>query len=90
VTAIETLLNRLPDIELRIDLKDLSWVPAPWSRSLITLPVKFTSRAQKPQPPLASGPGPGTAGARPTAPVPQAPAKNTRWSKFLTWLNGGV
>lgn len=90
VTAIETLLNRLPDIELRIDLKDLSWVPAPWSRSLITLPVKFTSRAQKPQPPLASGPGPGTVGARPTAPVPQAPAKNTRWSKFLTWLNGGV
>ncbi|WP_405591677.1 cytochrome P450 [Streptomyces sp. NBC_01190] len=87
VTAIETLLNRLPDIELRIDLKDLSWVPAPWSRSLITLPVRFTPRApQVRQAPQSAGSGAGAG--RPSAPA--ASAKNTRWSKFLTWLNGGV
>ncbi|MYS21314.1 Cytochrome P450 [Streptomyces sp. DvalAA-14] len=87
VTAIETLLNRLPDIELRIDLKDLSWVPAPWSRSLITLPVRFTPKAQSAQQPLAAASGTGSA-ARAATPAP--PAKNTRWSKFLGWLNGGV
>jgi cytochrome P450 len=88
VAAIETLLNRLPDIELRIDLKDLSWVPAPWSRSLITLPARFTPRAAQATPPLSPS---GAVPARPARPAtPAPPAKNTRWSKFLTWLNGGM
>ena len=79
VTAIETLLNKLPDIELRTDLQNLSWVPAPWSRSLIALPTRFTPLAPKPAP------------AAPAAVPDQSPAqtaKNTRWSRFLNWLNG--
>ncbi|WP_225835721.1 cytochrome P450 [Streptomyces sp. NK08204] len=46
--AVESLLNRLPDIELRVPFKDLSWVPAPWSRSLVALPVRFTPRSLAP------------------------------------------
>src|SRR5690606_15897064 len=50
VTAVESLLNRLPDIEVRVPFKDLSWVPAPWSRSLVSLPVRFTPRPVTPMP----------------------------------------
>ncbi|MER5946593.1 cytochrome P450 [Streptomyces sp. NPDC001904] len=45
VTAVESLLKRLPDVELRQPFATLAWVPSPWSRSLVTLPVRFTSRA---------------------------------------------
>ncbi|MGW5866486.1 cytochrome P450 [Streptomyces sp. NPDC055239] len=44
VTAVESLLKRLPDIELSRPFAALAWVPSPWSRSLVTLPVRFTSR----------------------------------------------
>jgi cytochrome P450 len=80
VTAIESLLNQLPDIELRTDLQNLSWVPAPWSRSLIALPTRFSPVAPKPAP---------AAPAQPAADQnPAQAAKNTRWSRFLSWVNG--
>lgn len=85
VTAIETLLNRLPDIELRTDLQNLSWVPAPWSRSLVALPARFTPTAPQTRP----VPEPAASSQTPARPEPVQPAKNTRWSRFLTWLNGG-
>ncbi|WP_320783424.1 cytochrome P450 [Streptomyces sp. CRN 30] len=44
VTAVGALLNGLPDVELRVPFKELSWVPAPWSRSLVTVPLRFTPR----------------------------------------------
>ncbi|MFF4434260.1 cytochrome P450 [Streptomyces sp. NPDC001513] len=45
VTAVETLLNQLPDVELRVPFKALTWAPSPWSRSLVTLPIRFSPRA---------------------------------------------
>ncbi|MFD6288822.1 cytochrome P450 [Streptomyces sp. NPDC060205] len=45
VTAVESLLNRLPDVETRVRFQDLAWVPAPWSRSLVSVPIRFTPRS---------------------------------------------
>lgn len=45
VTAVETLLNQLHDVELRVPFKALTWAPSPWSRSLVTLPIRFTPKA---------------------------------------------
>ncbi|MFZ3555385.1 cytochrome P450 [Streptomyces sp. BH055] len=45
VTAVECLLNRLPDIELDEAFGSLSWVPSPWSRALSELPVRFSPRS---------------------------------------------
>ncbi|MYQ94517.1 cytochrome P450 [Streptomyces sp. SID4946] len=93
VTAVETLLNRLPDIEVRMPFKDLSWVPAPWSRSLVALPVRFTPRivvptaAQKAESPVAASAGQVTATPRPSmggAPKP----KTGLFSRFLAWTRG--
>ncbi|MFE9172198.1 cytochrome P450 family protein [Streptomyces kebangsaanensis] len=99
VTAVESLLNRLPDVEVRVPFKDLNWVPAPWSRSLVTLPVRFTPRAVAPVPPQTQ-PQPRT----PEATVPSAPLapasvprpaampatrpKAGLFSRFLAWTRG--
>ncbi|WP_327653708.1 cytochrome P450 [Streptomyces sp. NBC_00483] len=45
VTAVECLLNRLPDLELDRPFSALDWVPSPWSRALAALPVRFSPRA---------------------------------------------
>ncbi|MHB9758046.1 cytochrome P450 family protein [Streptomyces sp. BYX5S] len=45
VTAVECLLNRLPDMELDAPFTSLDWVPSPWSRALSDLPVRFTPRS---------------------------------------------
>ncbi|MFF7754679.1 cytochrome P450 [Streptomyces sp. NPDC007971] len=95
VTAIETLLNRLPDIEVRVPFKDLSWVPAPWSRSLVTLPVRFTPRtvaapaAQTPQP-QAAPPVPHRVANPAQQPSAQAAPKSKPglFSRFLAWTRG--
>ena len=43
-TAIEVLLDRLPDIDLAVSPDDgLSWRPSPWLRGLAELPVRFTA-----------------------------------------------
>ncbi|MEU6406935.1 cytochrome P450 [Streptomyces sp. NPDC046985] len=96
VTAMETLLNRLPDIEMRVAFKDLAWAPAPWSRSLVTVPVRFTPRAVKP-----TAAQSGAASATHTAHVPTAGAvpqpgatrpkqqpKGGLFSRFLAWTRG--
>ncbi|OEJ38872.1 cytochrome [Streptomyces agglomeratus] len=41
-TAIEALLERLPDVMLAVDPQELSWRPSIWMRGLTTLPVSFT------------------------------------------------
>ncbi|MCD0452704.1 cytochrome P450 [Actinocorallia sp. API 0066] len=41
-TAIEVLLDRLPDVTLAVDAKELQWRPSFWMRGLYTLPVAFT------------------------------------------------
>ncbi|HEY5834806.1 cytochrome P450 [Streptomyces sp.] len=90
VTAIETLLSRLPDVELRTPFADLSWTPAPWSRSLASLPIRFTPRSMQAPSPAArthNAPSPVPAPALKQAAAPQ-PAKSTLWSRFLAWSKG--
>ncbi|KES03440.1 cytochrome P450 [Streptomyces toyocaensis] len=41
-TAVETLLERLPDLVLAADPAELSWRPSIWMRGLSALPVRFT------------------------------------------------
>jgi cytochrome P450 len=41
-TAIEVLLDRLPDIMLAVPAHDLEWRPSVWMRGLISLPVEFS------------------------------------------------
>lgn len=42
VTAIEVLLDRLPDLELAVPEGELRWRPSPWMRGVASLPVTFT------------------------------------------------
>jgi len=41
-TAIEVLLDRLPDVALAVDPGELRWRPSIWTRGLLALPVRFT------------------------------------------------
>ncbi|MGK5451305.1 cytochrome P450 [Streptomyces radiopugnans] len=41
-TAVETLLERLPDIVLAVEPEELTWRPSIWMRGLTSLPVAFT------------------------------------------------
>ncbi|MGP2438655.1 cytochrome P450 [Streptomyces sp. JW3] len=95
VTAVEAVLNRLPDVELRVPFTDLPWIPAPWSRCLVTLPVRFTPRsAPAAAGPAASRPAPASvqpqhtvSAARPAAPAaPQR--KGGLFSNFVAWIKG--
>ncbi len=46
-TAIEVLLDRLPDLRLAVAEHALVWRPSPWVRALVALPVGFTPGAQR-------------------------------------------
>ncbi|MFD7918101.1 cytochrome P450 [Streptomyces sp. NPDC059740] len=41
-TAVEVMLDRLPDVHLAVDEKELVWHPSLWMRGLTSLPVAFT------------------------------------------------
>ncbi|MFE9394941.1 cytochrome P450 [Streptomyces flavidovirens] len=41
-TAVEALLERLPDVMLAVEPEELAWRPSIWMRGLTTLPVSFT------------------------------------------------
>lgn len=45
-TAVETLLERLPDLVLAVEPEELSWRPSIWMRGLTALPVQFTPVVQ--------------------------------------------
>ncbi|MFF7330029.1 cytochrome P450 [Streptomyces sp. NPDC008150] len=45
-TAVETLLERLPDVVLAIEAEELVWRPSVWMRGLTSLPVEFTPSVQ--------------------------------------------
>ncbi|MET7683152.1 cytochrome P450 [Streptomyces sp. NPDC005423] len=103
VSAVESLLNRLPDVEMRVTFKELAWVPAPWSRSLVTVPIRFTPRvvtaptAPRPAPAAQGAAQPhsdtGAHRAAQSAPRP-APAhaspspKGGLFTRFLAWTRG--
>ncbi|MEU8801626.1 cytochrome P450 [Spirillospora sp. NPDC048819] len=46
-TAIEVLLDRLPDIALAVPPDELEWRPSLWMRGLHTLPVTFSPAAHR-------------------------------------------
>ncbi len=41
-TAVEVLLDRIPDVELAVAPDELRWRPSLWMRGLFTLPAKFS------------------------------------------------
>ncbi|OIJ63685.1 cytochrome P450 [Streptomyces mangrovisoli] len=94
VSAVEALLNRLPDIEMHLAFKDLDWVPAPWSRSLAAVPVRFTPRSVRPaaaQPGAPAAHAPAAASAAtpwPGATAPKPQPKGGLFSRFLAWTRG--
>ncbi|MGC9499636.1 cytochrome P450 [Streptomyces sp. WG7] len=45
-TAVETLLERLPDLVLSVAPEELTWRPSIWMRGLSALPVRFTPVVQ--------------------------------------------
>ncbi|MER6313843.1 cytochrome P450 [Streptomyces sp. NPDC001581] len=103
VTAVETLLNQLPDVELRVPFKALTWAPSPWSRSLVTLPIRFSPRAvaqaagsagssgsnagQMPQQQTAASSPAGAGPSRTKAGFAPQP-KGGLFSRFLAWTRG--
>ncbi|MFD0276258.1 cytochrome P450 [Kitasatospora sp. NPDC127111] len=54
-TAVETLLHRLPDLQLAVPPGELAWRPSPWSRALVSLPVLY-SAFTPPRPPAPERP----------------------------------
>ncbi|MEV6977688.1 cytochrome P450 [Kitasatospora sp. NPDC093806] len=54
-TAVETLLHRLPDLQLAVPPNELTWRPSPWSRALVSLPVLY-SAFTPPRPPAPERP----------------------------------
>ncbi|MFF3499528.1 cytochrome P450 [Streptomyces sp. NPDC003247] len=45
-TAVENLLERLPDLVLAVEPEELTWRPSIWMRGLSALPVEFTPVVQ--------------------------------------------
>ncbi|MEU7564652.1 cytochrome P450 [Streptomyces fradiae] len=45
-TAVETLLEHLPDLVLSVEPGELTWRPSIWMRGLTSLPVEFTPAAR--------------------------------------------
>lgn len=41
-TAVETLMEYLPDLVLAVEAEELTWRPSIWMRGLTSLPVRFT------------------------------------------------
>ncbi|MCB5168365.1 cytochrome P450 [Streptomyces bambusae] len=83
-TALENLLNELPDVELAVPENSLVWRPGPFNRGLATLPARFTPvrTAHRPAEPeqasAAAGSAPSGAG--------QRRERGGMWSQFLNWL----
>ncbi|MEU2900340.1 cytochrome P450 [Streptomyces sp. NPDC001273] len=97
-TAVESLLNRLPDVEMRVPFDELAWVPAPWSRSLVTVPIRYSPRTVPQTASSRHASAPPARTAPPAAGVPQAHAvhrpthaarpKGGLFSRFRAWMNG--
>ncbi|MFI9272057.1 cytochrome P450 [Kitasatospora sp. NPDC052896] len=84
VTAIESLLNQLPDVELAVPEESLTWRPGPFNRGLAALPSRFTpvEPVRRPAPQARPEPAGRQQGTQPSA----KPERAGRWSQFLNWL----
>ncbi|MFG3252642.1 cytochrome P450 [Streptomyces sp. NPDC048172] len=99
--AIETLLDRLPDLELAVPAAELQWRPGPFHRALATLPVRFPPASAAPATSalaLAFGPGPaarrpGESGGGPPRAAdvpgtPDTPRGRGVWAGLRAWWRG--
>ncbi|MFG2316950.1 cytochrome P450 [Streptomyces tendae] len=84
VTAIEHLLNELPDLELAVPEDSLTWRPGPFNRALATLPARFTP--VRPARRGEAGPATTAAGQQQTAGAARPAEHKGMWSQFLNWL----
>jgi cytochrome P450 len=85
VTAIENLLNRLPDVELAVPEGSLTWRPGPFNRGLAALPARFTPVETALRPGPQARPEP-SVDAGQSAQESGRPERAGRWSQFLNWL----
>ena len=85
VTAIENLLNQLPDVELAIPEDSLTWRPGPFNRGLAALPSRFTPVEASRRPAPDVRPQPQTRVEQPAQDA-GTPERAGRWSQFLNWL----
>ncbi|MGW0207274.1 cytochrome P450 [Streptomyces sp. NPDC003233] len=89
VTAIEKILNALPDLTLAVHEKELEWRPGPFHRALVALPVAFSPTPATHIAAALQGRTVPAAGEQPlpTAPVATARQEPARkkgfWSTFL-------
>ncbi len=91
LTAIEAVLNALPDLALDVSVEELQWRPGPFHRALATLPVRFTptpgTRVAALHTPAQTTPQTTTAPSHtPVTPSLHPEAKRVRkgfWSTFL-------
>ncbi|MFI9155218.1 cytochrome P450 [Streptomyces sp. NPDC053367] len=81
VTAVERLLNQVPDVELAVPEDSLTWRPGPFNRALVTLPARFT-----PVQPVRQQAAQVTETAAPQAAADGGPRRTGLWSQFLNWL----
>lgn len=81
MTAIEKLLNRIPDVELAVPTEQLSWRPGAFHRALQSLPARFPPDQRKYAPAATDRPG------SQASEQSRTPRKG-RWSSFLSWLTG--
>jgi cytochrome P450 len=84
VTAIENLLNKLPDVELAVPTESLTWRPGPFNRGLTVLPAKFTPVRSAPRP--APEARDETSSQREPGPARGRGERGGVWSQFLNWL----
>ncbi|MFD0141809.1 MULTISPECIES: cytochrome P450 [unclassified Streptomyces] len=82
VTAIEKLLNQLPDVDLAVPEESLVWRPGPFNRGLTTLPVRFTPA----EPVRRTAEAPQARAAADAAAEPGGRKRGGMWSQFLNWL----
>ncbi|HEY9372445.1 cytochrome P450 [Streptomyces sp.] len=83
VTAVENLLNKLPDVELAVPEESLTWRPGPFNRGLTTLPARFTPTA----PATARTSAREETAARTEQPsAARGAERGGMWSSFLSWL----
>ncbi|MGP3925085.1 cytochrome P450 [Streptomyces sp. 8N616] len=97
--AVEKLLDRLPDMELAVDVGKLEWRQGPFHRALAALPVRFPPitvpvTAQEPSgtggPEAKSVPPPSDPRETPTAGADASEARDRRpwWRPLVTWWRG--
>ncbi|MFD1659884.1 cytochrome P450 [Streptomyces caeni] len=86
VSAIENLLNQLPDVELAVPEDSLTWRPGPFNRALATLPARFTPMRTVRRPESSAGAQAAAQDARDNGGA-RKPERGL-WSSFLTWWKG--